>query len=148
MNIKKILNKDLVLMDIKATEKSAVIEELANFLCKSNKIKNIEDVTSAIKLREEKMTTGIQAGVAIPHGKCSKLKEIKACVCISKKGIDFNALDKKPSNIFIVTVSPEDRTGPHVQFLAEISKILTNKDCREKILNAEKPEEIIKILVS
>ena len=86
--------------------------------------------------RESKMSTGIQQGIAIPHGKTDAVDELLACVGIVKDGVDFEALDGISSKIFIMTLSPLTRTGPHVQFLAEISRVLTNEEMRIKLINA------------
>jgi PTS system nitrogen regulatory IIA component len=91
------------------------------------------------------MSTGIQHGVAIPHVKTKAVKNLVACIGLKPEGVDFNSLDGEPSNIFIMTLSPTDRVGPHVQFLAEISKVITTADSRTKLLKAKTPQEVLSV---
>ncbi len=145
MKLSKVLNSKSVKMEIKANQKKDIIEELIRFLAKNSKIDNVEQAIQDVMDRENQMSTGIQYGVAIPHGKSNEVKDLVACIGIKKEGVDFNSLDDKPSNIFILTISPKDRLGPHMQFLAEISNILKSKKARQDILNSESPEEVLKI---
>ena len=119
MNLRKILSPEVICMNLESESKDDVIEELLDLLMASGKVSDRDQALAAIKDRESKMSTGIQHGVAIPHGKCAAVTELAACIGLKPEGIDFDALDGEPSSIFIMTLSPTDRTGPHVQFLAE-----------------------------
>lgn len=145
MNLRKILSADVIQIGLKAMDKNGVMEELIDLLMKSGRITNRQKALECILEREQKMSTGIQFGIAIPHGKSDAVEEMVACIVIEKKGIDFDALDKQPSTIFIMTISPENKTGPHVQFLAEISRLLKEESSRKKILDAGTREEILEI---
>ena len=92
------------------------------------------------------MSTGMENGIAIPHGKTDAVEELVACVGISKKPVDFNSLDGKPCRIFIMTISPSHRTGPHIQFLSEISQLLRSEAKRKKLLEANDARTILQIL--
>jgi PTS system nitrogen regulatory IIA component len=96
--------------------------------------------------REQKMSTGMKHGIAIPHGKSNTINDLIACLGISDKPINFDSLDHEPCRIFIMTLSPVEKTGPHLQFLAEISLLFKSAEKREEILNADSAEAIIKIL--
>ena len=109
---------------MKGDSKQEIIENLLDILVNTGKVKNRAPALEALLEREAKMSTGIQQGVAIPHGKTDAVDGLLACVGIKKDGVDFEALDEIPSKIFIMTLSPLTRTGPHVQFLAEISRVL------------------------
>ncbi|MCK5198474.1 MAG: PTS sugar transporter subunit IIA, partial [Spirochaetales bacterium] len=124
-----------------------IIENLLDILVKTGKVKDRTAALEALLEREAKMSTGIQQGVAIPHCKTDAVNELLACVGIKKDGVDFQALDGIPSKIFIMTLSPLTRTGPHVQFLAEISRVLTSEGMREKLINAGTEEELISLMV-
>lgn len=143
MNIKKLLTEDLIELHLTGSTKEEVIEAMVDLAMKSGKIQDRQAALEAVLDREKKMSTGIQAGVAIPHGKSETVKELVACVGIKPEGVDFAALDGEPSRIFIMTISPLNRTGPHVQFLAEISKILQSEENRQAILTAKSAAEII-----
>lgn len=149
MNLKKALSKDTILMELKSTTKEGVIEEMIDLLMAAGKIRDLKDRKEALRAvldRERKMSTGMQNGIAIPHGKTDRVDSLVAALALKKEGVDFGALDNQPSKIFIMTLSPDTRTGPHIQFLAEISRHLSDASVRERILNAQKPEEILQIL--
>lgn len=147
MNLKKILSIDLIKLNLKSETKNEIIEELLNVLMTTGKIKDREAALNSLLEREKKMSTGIQHGVAIPHGKTNAVDELIACIGIKKEGVDFESLDNKPSTIFIMTLSPLNRTGPHVQFLAEISQILKSESQRKKLLMSKSEEDVL-LLVS
>jgi len=146
MNLKKILSPDTVWVDLKANTKEGIIEEMVDRLLAAGKIKDRAAVLEAILHREAKMSTGMQNGIAIPHGRTDSVETLTAAVGINKKGVDFDALDGKPSTIFIMTLSPVRRAGPHMQFLAEVSRLLTQPEAREKLLSAHTHAEIYTFL--
>jgi fructose-specific phosphotransferase system IIA component len=147
MNLKKILNTNLVELDLKGNSKQEIIENLLDILVKTGKVKDRALALEALLERETKMSTGLQQGVAIPHGKTDSVNELLACVGIRRDGVDFEALDGILSKIFIMTLSPLTRSGPHVQFLADISRVLTSEGMREKLITADTKEELISLLV-
>jgi PTS system nitrogen regulatory IIA component len=92
------------------------------------------------------MSTGMKHGIAIPHGKSATIGDLVACIGISDKPVDFDSLDHLPCRIFIMTLSPVEKTGPHLQFLAEVSLLFKSAEKRDEILKAGTSEEILKIL--
>ncbi len=148
MNLKKILTKDSILPELKADTKRGVIEEIATSMMLAGQFKDRVAVVQALLAREEKMSTGMQNNIAIPHGKTDAVEQLVAAVAIHREGVDFAAMDGKPSHIFIITLSPENRAGPHIQFLAEISKVLSRPELREKLLNAAATDEILNLLTA
>ncbi len=146
MNLKKILTKDSILPELKAYTKRGVIEEMVGLMAASGKVTDPAATIQAILAREAKMSTGMQNGIAIPHGKTDAVNQLVAAIAIHRAGVDFSAMDGKPSHIFIITLSPENRAGPHIQFLAEISRVLSRPELREKLLNAATSDEILNLL--
>jgi PTS system nitrogen regulatory IIA component len=102
----------------------------------------------AIQEREKKMSTGMHHGLAIPHGKTDTVDTLYASVGLVPEGVDFDSQDGEPSRIFILTVSPLNRAGPHIQFLAEISRLLTRQDIRDEMLAASTEDELYTILTN
>lgn len=135
-------------MDLPGKSKPEVIESLLDLIMKTGKIKNRDAALACILDREKKMSTGIQEGVAIPHGKTEAVDELLACVAIKKEGIDFESLDGKHSRIFIMTLSPVNKVGPHVQFLAEISRLLRQEDAREKMVSVGSADELLDLILN
>ena len=148
MNLKKILTSDDIILSLSASTKKEVIREMVECLHQRGKIEDKEAALQAIMEREKKMSTGLEKGVALPHGKCEAVKELVAAIALKHEGVDFGCLDGQPAKIFIMTLSPLNRSGPHIQFLAEITRLLKNKEKREKILQALSEEEVLEILCS
>ncbi len=146
MNLKKVLTQDSVLLSLKADTKQSAIKELISFLLDTGKISNRDAALEAVLDREGKMSTGMQHGIAIPHGKTDSVDELIVVIALKPEGIDFDAMDEKPSTIFVLTLSPINRTGPHIQFLAEISKLLSQEKIRNILLNAKTEEDVLALL--
>lgn len=149
MNLKKVITPETISLDLQSATKEDLILEMLNILMAAGKIKDIKDRDEALKAilaRESKMSTGMQNGIAIPHGKSDVVPALIAALGVKKQGIDFGALDGKPSHIFIMTLSPDNRTGPHIQFLAEVSRQLNDPAIRERILTAQSKDVILDCL--
>ena len=146
MNPKRVLAKDTIVMKLKSDSKDGVIEELIDVLVASGRIKDRKAALKAVIDRERKMSTGLQNGIAIPHGKTDTIESLVAAIGISPAGIPFESLDGQPAQIILLTVSPASRTGPHIQFLADISRVLHNEATRQRVLNATHEEEVLELL--
>jgi PTS system nitrogen regulatory IIA component len=146
MNLKTVIATDTIDLHLKGSTKKEIINELLDILVKAGKIQDREAAFSAVMEREDKMSTGMKHGIAIPHGKSASIADLVACIGISEKPVEFDSLDHEPCRIFIMTLSPVEKTGPHLQFLAEVSLLFKSADKRQEILNAKTPEEILKIL--
>lgn len=143
--LKKLLGPKNVFLNLEADTKDGIIEEMIGKLFANGLIKDREGALQAVQEREMKMSTGMNNGVAIPHGKTDCVSSLVAAVGLKKRGIDFASTDGKPSTIFIMTISPASRSGPHIQFLAEVSKILRDASSREKLHAAEEVKDIISV---
>jgi PTS system nitrogen regulatory IIA component len=146
MNLKKVLSADTINIHLKGSTKQEIINELLDILVATGKIKDREAAYNAVMEREQKMSTGMKHGIAIPHGKSAAIDDLVACIGISDKSVDFDSLDHLPCRIFIMTLSPAEKTGPHLQFLAEVSLLFKSAEKREEILKADTPEALLKIL--
>ncbi len=146
MNPKRILSKETIRLNLAGDSKDDVIEELIDILVSAGKIRDRKAALKAVSEREKKMSTGLQNGIAIPHGKTDTLDSLVASFGIKKDGIAFDSLDGEPARLFVMTVSPASRTGPHIQFLADISRILHDAGTREKILHAGSEDEVLELL--
>ena len=148
MNLKKLLSEDSIIINLKGTTKEAIISEMVDLLVVRGKIKDRDAALRAVLEREQKMSTGMQHGIAIPHGKTDSVEKLVTAMALKKEGVDFGSMDGKPSTIFIMTISSISRTGPHIQFLSEISQVLNDPDKRERILQCNNPSEVLEILTS
>lgn len=148
MNLKKVLSPETVWVDLKADTKQGIIEEMIDRLVAAGKVKDREAVLRTVLEREAKMSTGMQNGVAIPHGKTDAVKSLVAAVGLQKSGVNFDSMDGSPCKIFIMTLSPIKRTGPHMQFLAEVSRLISQPAEREKLLASRTHAEIYELLTT
>ena len=144
--LKETLTLDLVTTGLAGRDKQEIIRSLLDLVCNSGKVKDPEVALRDVLDHEAGMSTGMENGIAIPHAKTDAVDELVACVGVSKRKIDFENLDRKPSQIFIMTLSPKHGNGPHVQFLAEISRILKDAKIRKTILKAKDDAELLQIL--
>ena len=146
MNLKSVLTNETICLHLKGTTKEAIINELLDMLVAAKKVDDRASAFTAIMDREVKMSTGMKHGIAIPHGKSPTIHDLVACIGVSDAPVEFDALDHEPCRIFIMTLSPVDKTGPHLQFLAEISLLFKSAEKRQEILNANTAEDVLKIL--
>ncbi len=147
MSLKQIINRDTIAVGIPGKTKEEIIGNLLDILVKAGKIQDRKAAMDAVMERERKMSTGMKHGIAIPHGKTSIVKDLVACIGISVNPVDFDSLDHEPCNIFIMTLSPPDKTGPHLQFLAEVSLLFKSAEKRDKLLKARSAEDVMAVLM-
>lgn len=146
MDLMTVLHPEMIALGLKGTTKIEIIDELIDVAARSGKVSDREAAKASVLERENRMSTGMKHGIAIPHGKTPAVQELVACIGVSQNPVDFDALDHQGCRIFIMTLSPPEKTGPHLQFLAEVSMLFRSEEKRQAILNATTPEEIIDIL--
>ena len=145
MKILDVLKKESITVDLKATDKKGVLEELvASVAAFSNA--GPEEMVRVLLDRERLGSTGIGNGIGIPHGKLKGLDQLVLGFGISRKGVDFESMDHRPTYLFFLLITPENSTGPHLKLLARISRILKSVPFREKLLNAADQDEIFEII--
>jgi nitrogen PTS system EIIA component len=142
MKITEVLHKEAILVDLKANDKKGVLEELSKPISKIAGI-NQQELVRVLMDREQLGSTGIGGGIGIPHGKLKNLDKLILGFGLSRKGIDFDSLDKRPSHIFFLLVTPENSTGLHLKVLARISRLLKNDDFKEKLYQISDAEELL-----
>ncbi len=146
MNLRTVLTPETVNLHLKGTTKREIIEEMLGILTAAGKVRDSEAALNCVLDRERKMSTGMKHGIAIPHGKTDSVDDLVACIGISDNPVDFDSLDQEPCRIFIMTLSPVNKTGPHLQFLAEVSLLFKSAEKRQEILETTDKEEVIRIL--
>jgi PTS system nitrogen regulatory IIA component len=146
--LRDVLSPQLVTTDLSGSSKREIIESLVSLIEKSGKLKDRKLALNDVLSHEEENSTGMENGIAIPHAKSDAVDELVACVGVSKQKIEFECLDRKPAQIFVMTLSPRDGTGPHVRFLAEIARLLKDKKVRKQILGAQSDEELYTVFTA
>jgi mannitol/fructose-specific phosphotransferase system IIA component (Ntr-type)/Flp pilus assembly protein TadD len=141
------INSECICVNLVSETKEEIIIELVEVLASLNIPLNRDVVLRDLFEREKKMSTGMKDGIAIPHAATNGISEFVAIVGIKKEGVDFDSLDGKRSQLFILTVYPLKKQGRHLQFLAKASQLNKNNAIRESVINAltlEKAAEVLR----
>ncbi|OHD77341.1 MAG: PTS sucrose transporter subunit IIABC [Spirochaetes bacterium RIFOXYC1_FULL_54_7] len=146
MNLSTILSTKTVKIGLKSLDKQGIIDELIAILHDAGAIKDVQAAKTAVMERENRLSTGMKFGIAIPHGKTQTVDRLVACVGISRMPVPFDSLDGEPARIFIMTLSPPEKTGPHLQFLAEVSQLFKDETRRERVVEAGSPAELLELI--
>jgi fructose-specific phosphotransferase system IIA component len=146
MVLTQILEPQYVKVPLQGTDKESAITELVDLLDAGKLLTDKNDVLQAVLSRESTRSTGIGSGIAIPHGKCKGVKDLVMAIGISRQGIDFQSIDGKPVYIIVLLVSPIDRTGPHIQALARISRLMLDEDFKNKLQNSKSSRELYDLI--
>lgn len=137
MTIGDLLSKELILPDLSAGTKNAVLAELVAAAGDAVPGLDAQEAVAVLKEREKLGTTGIGDGIAIPHGKMRSIEKIVLVVGRSAGGVDFDALDHKPCTIFFLVLAPEQVAGQHLRVLANISRLLKDESFRKSFASAD-----------
>jgi len=146
MILTQILQPNCVKVPVENKDKEAVITELVDLLDANGLLLDRDVALDAVLTRERTRSTGTGAGIAIPHGKCNAVKELVMAIGIAHEPIEFDSVDGKPVTILILLLSPADQTGPHIQALASISRLMLNEEFKEKLEQAASADEVYGLL--
>lgn len=141
MRLSERFSEKCIIIDSQRPDKRLLIEEMVTLLCQAYQIERRDDILKAVIGREEKMSTGIGCGLAVPHGKVDFLDKMCVVACSVKRGIDFEAIDKEPVYLLFLIVSPSNTTGPHIRALSAISRIMADADIRKSLIQSNSPME-------
>ena len=140
------LSPDCIVLNLKSTEKEAIITELVDTLNSKGLLTDRTQVLWDVLDREKSMSTGMQHGIALPHAKTEGVDRIVAALGLKPEGVDFKSLDGEPSRVFLLLVSPSKQAGPHIQVLASAAALLNDEIRRTDLLSAQSVEEAALIL--
>ncbi len=146
MILTEILQPACVKVPMVSKDKESAITELIDLLASSGHLLDRNSVLEAVMIREQTRSTGIGSGIAIPHGKCAGVKELVMAIGIISDPIDFDSIDHKPVSIIVLLVSPMDRTGPHIQALARISRLLLDEELKAKLEKATSASQVYELI--
>ncbi|UCC23026.1 MAG: PTS sugar transporter subunit IIA [Planctomycetota bacterium] len=146
MTLTKILQPTCVKVPLEGNDKKSVITELVDLLDANGALLDRDMALNAVLVREQTKSTGIGSGIAIPHGKCAAVKELVMAIGLTREPIDFESVDGKPVKIIFLLVSPVDQTGPHIQALAKISRLMLDDKFRKELEGTDSAEAVYKLL--
>lgn len=142
MNITQILKPECVCFPLRATDKTSVITELIDVLNEQGQLADYDDVLRSVLAREQTRSTGIGMGLAVPHGKSRGVDALTMAIGKPETPIDFDSVDGRPCNLIVLLASPVDKTGPHIQALASVSRLWQTESFRTAVAQATTPQEL------
>ena len=145
MKIQDLLRKDVMLLDLQATEKTAVIEEMIKSLVDHGYVTDFETFKEGILAREALTSTGLGDGIAMPHSKNSAVKEATVLFAKSNKGVDYESLDGQPTDLFFMIAAPEGANDTHLAALAELSQYLMKDGFADKLRQVTSSDQVIEL---
>jgi len=148
MRLTDILQPDCVIVPLTCDDKQTAIFTLADRLVANTDITDGEALKQAVWQRETTRTTGIGGGVAVPHGKTAGVPSLHMAIGRTAEPLEFGSIDRAPVELIILLASPVDQTGPHVEALSRISRMLIDEAVRDRLKALETPEEMYATIAS
>ncbi len=146
MRLTDILQEEHIKLPLKTGDRDETIQSLIDNLATSDILADKEQAFQAVLEREKIMTTGVGNGIAIPHCKHSSCPEFGVALGIHPSGVDFDAIDKKKVKIIFLLVGPETNPGLHIKLLSRISRLMSNEELRDQILDSKKAADVFELL--
>ncbi len=140
------LSEERVIPDLQGTDKPTILRELSSVLVKPCQVTSVEDLLQVLLEREKLGSTGIGEGIAIPHGRLKKLRGFFVCFGRSLKGVDFDSIDGKPSQIFFLVLAPENSAVENLKLLSRIVTLLKESSFKKRLMDAHSQRELFQIL--
>jgi nitrogen PTS system EIIA component len=139
MLLQDLFPSDRIKLNLESSDKDEAFEELVDVFVRSTGLKVREEALKAIRDREDKMSTGIKHGIAIPHGQTRAVEEAYGVLGISVKGIDYEALDGDPVYLLFMILSPEENSEEHLRLLKRLTILLDNPQFYQDLSQAQEP---------
>jgi PTS system nitrogen regulatory IIA component len=145
MKIMDYLNEEWIIPDLQGTDKPSVLKELSSVLVKPCRVTSVEELLQVLLDREKLESTGIGEGIAIPHGRLKKLKRFFISFGRSLKGVDFDSIDRKPSQLFFLVMAPENSAVNNLKLLGRIVTLLKEPSFKRRLMEAPSQKELFQV---
>lgn len=146
MQISEILSSESILCRQTLLSKKTTLEELSKLIADTDNSLNYTEVFDCLVAREKLGGTGLSQGIAIPHGRLKRGKKTIAAFIQLQQGIDFDAIDQVPVDLFFALLVPENSTDEHLQILSHLAKMFSNTETLKRLRTETNSEGIHKIL--
>jgi len=146
VRIQDIIQKNAIIINLEAPDKSGLLIQMAKYLASLYDLKNNEQVVQKILDREAEMSTGIGFGIAIPHARIEGVDRVYMIAARSIKGIEFDAIDEQPVHLVFMMISPANASNQYTQILSSLSRIMSYEDIRKSLMETETPEDFLNII--
>lgn len=145
MKILDVLDKETILVDLKSKDKIGIINELVVPVARITGI-DPKEIVRVLMERERLGSTGIGGGIGIPHGKLKNLDKVVLGFGLSRRGVNFESMDGRPTHLFFLLITPEQATDIHLKLLARVSRMLKKDALKEMMMKATDADEIIAMI--
>jgi len=146
MKIMDYLNEEWVIPNLQGTDKPSILKELSSLLVKPCQVTSVEELLQVLLDREKLGSTGIGEGIAIPHGRLKKLKKFFISFGRSLKGVDFDSIDQKPSQLFFLVMAPENSAVDNLKLLSRIVTLLKEPSFKKRLMEAPSQKDLFQII--
>jgi len=143
MGVLELLSPEIVKIPITSQTKREIIGELIQVLEDAGKLTDVEQARDAVLTREDMGSTGLEMGIAVPHAKTDAVEDLTMSLGIAPSGVDFQAMDGQPSHLFFLILAPPDQSGPHIELLAEIARLVRSQSFCKLVIGASSAEEVV-----
>jgi mannitol/fructose-specific phosphotransferase system IIA component (Ntr-type) len=147
VKIQDILQKNAVIINLEAPDKSSLLMQMAQYISSLYDLKNQSVISQKILDRESEMSTGIGFGIAIPHARIEGVDRVYMIAARSITGIEFNAIDDQPVHLVFMMISPADASNQYTQILSSLSRIMSYEDVRKSLIDAQTAEDFLNIII-
>jgi mannitol/fructose-specific phosphotransferase system IIA component (Ntr-type) len=145
MTLLDLIRPEIVKAPLLARTKDEAIREMIQILIDAGRISEFDPIYRAIWDREALGSTGLENGIAVPHAKAAEVKDLELSIGISPGGIDFQAMDGRPSQLFFLILAPPGQSGPHIELLSEIARITRSGAFCRSLVNARNSAEVVEL---
>jgi PTS system nitrogen regulatory IIA component len=146
MKIMDYLDEEWVIGDLQGADKTSILKELSSVLVNPCKVASVEELLQVLLDREKLGSTGIGEGIAIPHGRLKKLKKFFISFGRSAKGVDFDSIDQKPSQLFFLVMAPENSAVDNLKLLSRIVTLLKEPSFKKRLMEAPSRKDLFKVI--
>jgi len=146
MFLQDVFSPDFIKVNLEAEDKEEAFEELVDYFCQVHAINAREEILSALKKREAKMSTGIKKGIAIPHGSTNAVDAVCGVLGISRKGVDYDALDGQPVYLLFMIVGRHEDTETHLRVLKRMAELLENPEFSIELQSQKDAQAVYRVI--
>lgn len=140
-----LIEESVVRVPLAATTKDGAIKELVETLAKAGRMRDVETAYKAVLDRESKGSTGLEQGIAVPHGKTMAARELTVAIGVSQAGVPWASVDGKPAKLVFLILAPPDKSGPHIEALAEIARMSRSTAFCASLAACRSPAEVVRL---
>jgi PTS system fructose-specific IIC component/PTS system nitrogen regulatory IIA component len=146
MFLHEVFPPEFIKVDLEAEDKDEAFEEVVDFFCQSSTMNVRAELLGALREREAKMSTGIQKGIAIPHGSTNSIDTIRGVLGISRKGVDYDALDGEPVYLLFMIVAPFEDSEKHLRILKRLAELFENPQFYNDLYAQKDAQGVYKVI--